>query len=100
MSARKSAPSRKIDWSTAFTACGCGIACMGMGALVYWAVRTSGASGPSGNALKTSQRIVALLPNSVKEKLAFAIAVVMFLGGLFFFVMACYGIIKDLSSRG
>lgn len=99
MVAKKTAPAGKVDWGTAFTGWGFGIACMGMGTLVYWAVKTSGASGPSGSALRTSQRIVALLPNSLKEKLALVVTVVMFLGGIFLFGLACYGVMKDIGNR-
>jgi hypothetical protein len=100
MPAKKSARSGKIDWSTAFIGWGFGIACMGIGVLVYWAVKTSpGVAGPSGNALRTSQRIVALLPNSLKEKLALVVAGVMFLGGIFLFCVSCYGVLKGFKNR-
>lgn len=89
----------KVDWGTAMTGIGFGFACMFMGGLVFWASASSGASGPSGNALKLSQRIVAVLPNSLKQKLAFLVAVVMFIGGIFLFVMGCYSLVKDIASK-
>ncbi len=88
-----------IDWSTARIGWGFGIACMAMGGLVLWAVLTSGASGPSGNALRLSQRIVAVLPDSLKQLLAFAAGVIMLLGGILLFGAACYGVYKDMTDR-
>ena len=88
----------RIDWSTAWIGWGFGIACMVMGGLVFWAATTSGAAGPSGNALRLSQRIVAVLPNNLKQKLALAVGVLMFLGGIFMFALGCYGVYKDISN--
>ena len=103
MAARKAPkpqiPKNGIDWSTAFIGWGFGVACMGIAWLVYWAATTGTASGPSGNALRTSQRIVALLPSSIKQKLAIGFSVLMFLGGIFLFGMACIGFAKDILYR-
>ena len=88
-----------IDWSTARIGWGFGIACMAMGGLVLWATLTAGASGPSGNALRLSQRIVAVLPNSLKQRLALAVGFLMLLGGIFLFGAACYGVYKDMTDR-
>ncbi|MEI6305606.1 MAG: hypothetical protein WCP33_02175 [Deltaproteobacteria bacterium] len=88
----------RVDWGTAWIGWGFGIACMVMGGLVFWAASTSGAAGPSGNALRMSQRIVAVLPNNLKQKLALAVGVLMFLGGIFLFALGFYGVYKDISN--
>lgn len=88
---------KKVDWGVVGVVAGTGVVCLGIGALVLWAVFDPAPAGTQkrrGSAVTATQHAVRLLPQSIKEWLAAVFGGVMLLGGLACLAGAAYLILK------
>lgn len=73
----------RFDKEGFFLACGIGIVCSALGILLIWAVKTAPEGKTSSTGFTTAQRLARLLPESIKEKLAFLMGGLFLLFGIF-----------------
>jgi hypothetical protein len=87
----------KFDWSGLFILLGLGVVFSGIGSLIFWATYTAPSGGPSEvNALSTTQRLVRIMPVETQSKLAFIMAVLFIIFGIFLFLFAIFRVVKSL----
>ena len=90
-------PIRKFDWAGFRLLSITGILLAGVGALIFWATYTAPAGGaPERYALSTTQRLVQMIPSDTQSKIAFILAVLFMIFGLFLFLTAMFRGIKHL----
>jgi len=86
----------KFDKEGFFMAWGIGIVCAGIGVLVIWATKTAPEGGSTSTGFTTTQRLARVLPESLKETIAFIMGGLFFLFGVFLFVMGLKLIVEYL----
>jgi hypothetical protein len=85
----------KFDWSGFRLLSITGILMAGVGALIFWATDTAPAGGaPERYALSTTQRLVQMIPSDTQSKIAFVLAVLFMLFGLFLIIASLYRTIR------
>lgn len=88
-------PTQKFDWADFKLISITGILMAGVGALIFWATYTAPDGGaPERYALNTTQRLVQMIPSDTQSKIAFVLAVLFMLFGLFLIIASLYRIIK------
>jgi MFS superfamily sulfate permease-like transporter len=94
---RANKPIRKFDWSDFRLFSITGILMTGVGVLIFWATYTA-PSGPATEryALSTTQRLVQMIPSDTQSKIAFVLAVMFMIFGLFLLLAAIFRGIKHL----
>jgi hypothetical protein len=91
--ANKATP--KFDWSGFRLLSITGTLMAGVGALIFWATYTAPAGGaPERYALSTTQRLVQMIPNDTQSKIAFVLAVMFMIFGLFLIIASLYKTIR------
>jgi hypothetical protein len=85
----------KFDWSGFRLLSITGILMAGVGALIFWATYTAPAGGATERyALSTTQRLVQMIPSDTQSKIAFVLAVLFMIFGLFLIIASLYRTIR------
>lgn len=90
----------KFDWSGFRLLSITGVLMSGVGALIFWATYTA-PSGPATEryALSTTQRLAQMIPSDTQSKIAFVLAVMFMLFGLFMILASIYRALRYIFLR-
>jgi ABC-type Mn2+/Zn2+ transport system permease subunit len=98
MARKKSTAKRRFDFEALYLGVGVGVVCAALGVFILWALETAPEGGATTTGFTVAQRLARTLPDNLQQGLAFGLAVLFVLFGVFSILLGLWGSVKGFFS--